>query len=188
MAIIEKQTADLGQPTKTRMVGAGYCIICRKDTKSIDHLFYSCSVWKILLSVLLEQYHLTPPHQSDNISSFLDSWTVSFTKYSCHCYIPFLAMWTLWKARNSSIFDRKSITVISLLHQISYCSQLYCPTVIRAKKTRDIGPGPSLTYPCGFFDGASIDSTGGVGFCLHLNEAHSFEFALGAGPSTNTRA
>ena len=144
--------------------------------------------WKNLLFVLLEQYHLTPPHQSDNISSFLDSWTVSFSKYFGYFYIPFLAMWTLWKARNSSIFDGKSITVISLLHQISYISHLYYPIVIKANKIRDIRPGPSLTYPCGFFDGAFVDSTGGVGFCLHLNEAHSYEFALGAGLSTNTRA
>ena len=165
----------------------GYCILYRKDTESIDHLFYSCSVWKNLLFVLLEQYHLTPPHQSDNISSFLDSWTVSFSKFFGYCYLPFLAMWTLWKARNSSIFDGKSITVISLLHQISYSSQLYHPSAIRAKKTRDIGPGPSLTYPCGFFYGAFVDSTGGVGFYLHLNETHSYEFVLGAGLSTNTR-
>ena len=44
-----------------------------------------------------------------------------------------------------------------------------------------------LVYPCGFFDGVSTNNVGGVGFCLHLNESHSFEFALGVGLSTNTR-
>ena len=59
---------------------------------------------------------------------------------------------------------------------------------LELKKSRPKGPGPVLVYPCGFFYGASANKVGGVGFFLHLNELHSFEFALGAGLSTNTRA
>ena len=97
-------------------------------------------------------------------------------------------MWTVWKARNVSIFEGKTVHVISLLRQISYSSQPYCPTVTRVKKPRPKGLGPILIYPCGFFDGASANNTGRVGFSFHLNELHSNEFALGAGLSTNTRA
>ena len=78
--------------------------------------------------------------------------------------------------------------VISLIHQIAYFSQMYCPSVIKVKKSRNLGPGPTLVYPCGFFDGASAKNAGGVGFCLFLNESHSFEFALGVGSCTNTKA
>ena len=77
--------------------------------------------------------------------------------------------------------------VISLIHQIAYFSQMYCPSVIKVKKSRNLGPGPTLVYPCGFFDGASAKNVGGVGFCLFLNESHSFEFALGVGSCTNTK-
>ena len=48
--------------------------------------------------------------------------------------------------------------------------------------------GPELHYPCRFFDGASSKKVGGVSFCLMLNESHHLEFALGAGPCTNTKA
>ena len=48
--------------------------------------------------------------------------------------------------------------------------------------------GPILVYPCRFFDRASAKGTGGVGYCLLLSDSHSFEFALGAGPCTNTKA
>ena len=78
--------------------------------------------------------------------------------------------------------------VISIIHQISYSSQLYCPSISKVRKSRSKGLGLVLVYPCGFFYGASANSVGGVGFCLHLNESHSFEFALGAGLCTNTRA
>ena len=147
--------------------------------KVSNTFFYYYPVWKNLLSVLLEQHHLSPPHQSDSFYSFLDMWTVSFTKHSGYNYLPFLAMCTIWKARNVSIFEGKTVPVISLLHQISYSLQLYCPTVTRVKNHRVKGLGPTLIYPCGFFDGASVNNTSGVGFCLHLNELQSFEFALG---------
>ena len=51
-----------------------------------------------------------------------------------------------------------------------------------------MGHGPKLVYPCGFFDGASTKNIGGIGFCLYLNESHSFDFAMGARLCTNTKA
>ena len=65
---------------------------------------------------------------------------------------------------------------------------MYCPPAYKAKKKRALGPGHVLVYPCGYFDGASATNVGGVGFCLFLNESHSFEFELEAGPCTNTKA
>ena len=65
---------------------------------------------------------------------------------------------------------------------------MYCPPAYKAKKTRYLGPGPVLVYPHGFFGGASTKNEGGVGYCLFLNESHSFEFALGVGKCTNTKA
>ena len=136
----------------------------------------------------MEQHHLSHSFQYDGLSTFLDMRTVTYSKQSGYCYLPFHAMWAVWKAMNLCIFERKKVPVISILHQIAYSSQLFCPPVTKAKNTRPKGPGLVLVYPCGFFDGASAKNYGGVGFCLYLNESHSFEFALGAGLSTNTRA
>ena len=97
-------------------------------------------------------------------------------------------MWTIWKAINIYIFEGKILTVINLLHQITYLSQMYYPSVIKIKKSRPLGMGPVLHYTCGFFDGASSKMVGGVGLCLMLNESHHLEFALGAGPCSNTKA
>ena len=51
-----------------------------------------------------------------------------------------------------------------------------------------MGPGPTLAFPYGFFDGAATNYKGGEGFYLALNESHSFEFAMWAGICTNTKA
>ena len=45
-----------------------------------------------------------------------------------------------------------------------------------------------MVFSYGFFDGAIVDYKGGVGFSLALNESHSFEFAMGVGICTNTKA
>jgi len=75
-----------------------------------------------------------------------------------------------------------------LFKKVGYLSQMYVPPVKKRKKTRVLGPGPNLVYPCGFFDGASAKNIGGVGICLYLNETHSFEFVVGTGLCTNTKA
>ena len=65
---------------------------------------------------------------------------------------------------------------------------MYRPSSLKVKKPRAYGSGPVLVFPYGFFDGATASNIGGVGFCLFLNESHSYEFAMGAGTCTNTKA
>ena len=80
------------------------------------------------------------------------------------------------------------MSVLNILHQIKYFMQLYNPPSVTRNKIREIGPSPCMVFPCGFFDGASANNLGGVGFSLYLNESHIFEFALGVGDRTNTKA
>ena len=74
-----------------------------------------------------------------------------------------------------------------MIQQVVYLLQMYCPPAKKGKKSRALGPGPELAYPCGCFDGASTKFFGGVGFCLYLNESHSFEFVVGERLCTNTK-
>ena len=52
----------------------------------------------------------------------------------------------------------------------------------------DIGSGLSVTYPSGFFDGATTSNIGGADFTLLISSSHYFHFKLVCGVSTNTRA
>ena len=133
-------------------------------------------------------YHFLPPQLFDNLSSFLGIWIVSFSKHSVCCYLPFFSIWVVWKERNQAIFEGKKPSLMSMIQQIVYFSQLYKHAGIKEKKPRAIGAGPVLVFPYGFFDGAATNNSGGVKFCLYLNESHSFEFAFWAGTCTNTKA
>ena len=57
----------------------------------------------------------------------------------------------------------------------------------KKKRIRNIGPSPLISYPCGFFDGATAGNIGGAGFVIHLNATYFISFSLGCGRSTNTR-
>ena len=116
------------------------------------------------------------------------NWTYRFSQYSICCYLLFFAMWTIWKARNAYIFEGKKLTVLNIIFQIENLAQLYQPPCRKEKKLRVLGSCPSLAYPCGFSDGVAAKNIGGVGICIFLNKTHSFEFALGAGTCTNTKA
>ena len=78
-------------------------------------------------------------------------------------------------------------SVLGVIHQIEYFTHLY-PVEKKNKKLRIVGPGPTLVYPYGFFDGETTDYKGGAGLFLALNKSHNFEFAMGAGICTNTKA
>ena len=166
----------------------GICALCSKAVDSVYHLFFHCIVWKNVIDIIKEQYHITPSFQSDDLCSYLEKWTDCFSKNSAYYYLPFLAMWVVWKVRNISIFEGKNVPVTSIFHHITCFSHMYCPSVIKVKKSRTIGLSHVLVYPCGFFDGASAQGAGGAGYVLILSEAHTFEFELGAGPCTNTKA
>ena len=155
----------------------------------MSNIFFSlCSIWIEVICHLNEKYHFFPPQQCDNLHNFLRIWTHRFSKYSVCCYLIFFAMWIIWKARNSFIFEGKKLTILNIIFQIEKLSQLYQPPCRKAKNPRALGSGPSLAYPCGFFDGAFAKNIGGVDIYLYLNMSHSFEFALGAGTCTNTKA
>ena len=77
---------------------------------------------------------------------------------------------------------------MSIFQHTVYLTHLYKLALAMVKKPRAIGGGPVLAFPYGFFDGAAANGIDGEGICLSLNESHSFEFALGAGSCTNTKA
>ena len=45
-----------------------------------------------------------------------------------------------------------------------------------------------MSFPCGYFDGASCNKIAGASFCIFLIDSHFLEFSLGVGYGTNTKA
>ena len=79
------------------------------------------------------------------------------------------------------------VSANSVLFQVDHLMQYYSVPV-KKYKLRNIGYAPKMVFPCGFFDGATTASQGGVGVYISISSSHSLSFKLGCGPSTNTRA
>ena len=96
-------------------------------------------------------------------------------------------LWNIWKARNLAIFEGKKRSVLCIVQLITLQVQTYSYRPVKVKRHRQIGTPPCLYFPCGFFDGAFVKKIANVGFSIHLNETHHYEFTLGVGYGTNTK-
>ena len=173
---------------KRGWIGPSISMLWKNGTGIVQHLFFHCILWKVVIDNILDQNHVTITFQSEDLGSYLEKWIDCFSNNTALYHIPFLAMWVVWKVRNTTLFEGNLAPIANVLHQIFYYSQTYCPPVIKRKKSRTIGLGPVIDYPCGYFDGALARGVGGAGYVLILSETHTLEFALGAGPCTNTKA
>ena len=154
---------------KRGSIGPGICALCGLGEDSVQHLFYSCYVWKSVFECLSEQYHLQPLYKSDNLISFLGTWIVRYSRHSECCYLPFLVICVIWKERNHCIFEGKNPSTLGIFHQIDYYFQLHPASSLKIKNPRICGLDPTLVFPYRFFDGEGANYKGRVGFCLVLN-------------------
>ena len=76
--------------------GPRICVLCIQATENVQHLFYHCTVWKNVIDIIKDQYHITTPFQANDLGSYLEKWTDCFSIKSAYYYLPFLAMWVVW--------------------------------------------------------------------------------------------
>ena len=172
--------------------GAGICILCMKDEETVHHLFTRCPIWNSIRVLICDHLQVYFPPISSSIAEFLDTWITKHPSGSAFRYIPHHLCWIIWKSRNKAIFEDKCISVLGIFHQLLNAVNLSparpFTTKGKNKKIRQIGQAPVMNYPCGYFDGASITSSAGVGLCLFLKENHHLDIAIGIGGGTNTKA
>ena len=85
---------------------------------SFGNIFSCCTVWNEVINHLSGKYHFIPPHQCDDLYNYMRNWTYRFSKYSVCFYLLFFAMWTIWKAKNSFIFEGKKLTILTLFSRL----------------------------------------------------------------------
>ena len=103
----------------------GICALCFSNEETVIHIFLQCTVWKNVLDHICDPFQLPLPPLVDSPSLFVGNWAGNFPRNSALCSIPFHMMWTIWKARNLSIFEGKKRTVLSIVHQITNSVQIY---------------------------------------------------------------
>jgi len=172
---------------KRSFQGPGWCVLCKRASESIDHLFLSCSftveVWKEC-SVLVGSPCLWT---GASIGAAWEDWwgrtTVKKLKY-----LPLIVIWGIWLARNNAIFnDKPCLPEITAVQSVGIFKSL--PEHLRAAKQRRVLEVEiDQSRPWAFFDGASQNNVCGGGAVLYLTASHYFTLSMGLGAGTNNYA
>ena len=102
-------------------------------------------------------------------------------------YLPLFLTWHIWLTRNRCIFEDLQPDIYSIVLTIKNQLLLFPVKVQNKLHRRTIRTAPILSFPAGFFDGASTNNVGGVCVQLLLSNEHYFCFKLGVSLSTNNR-
>ncbi len=88
-----------------RRNGDKLCQFCDKE-ESIQHLFFDCSVAKLVWNAMLCALNIT---SASDINHLLGSWLSNFDKHSKQLVMVGVAavLWAIWKLRNKACFDKK---------------------------------------------------------------------------------
>ena len=166
--------------------GPSLCMLCRNGEDSSQHIFMDCMFSRRVYSAVGESYGL-PSFSKFSFCHFVEQWfTITPVNFVYH-YLPLFFLWCIWKQRNRCIFDNKIASVYVLRKQIFDLMLMY-PVPKKKKKSRIIGLGLKIDYPCGFFDGAAAGNIGGAGFVILLSSTYFISYSLGCGRSTNTKS
>ena len=120
--------------------GPGMCILCRRNEDSSQHLFLDCTVSKRVFTVFLEQWGV-PFIKKCSVRTFMELWYKSISIHSSSSYLPLFIFWSLWKMRNSCLFENKLFSMTTILHQVKALYLLY-PALKQKLKIRNIGLSP----------------------------------------------
>jgi hypothetical protein len=97
-----------------------WCCMCRCKGESVDHLLIHCQVANVLWNYVFRSFGFqwVLPR---SVFDVIDGWWNMLGKHSSVFWnmVPLCLMWTIWKERNSQIFEDKVISVRQLLDGFS---------------------------------------------------------------------
>ena len=99
---------------KRNIVIVSWCCMCKDDGESIDHLFIHCPVVKELWDAVLSLFGVmwVMPRRVRNL---IEGWHGS-NHHQCIIWnaVPHCLMWSVWRERNSRIFEDSETTIDDL--------------------------------------------------------------------------
>ena len=133
--------------------GPSKCILCGSNSEDIPHLFLYCPTSLRTFSYFADKFGVVFPTH-DSVYSLLTQWFNSPSSKAAYRYLPFFILWIIWNLRNKCIFENWKPALPALFIRIEGLLNTY-PAPTKYLKIRNVGSKPALTFPCGFFDGAS---------------------------------
>ena len=103
---------------------AGWCCMCWSAGETVDHLLLHCNLvshlWRFILRFFGIQWVL-----AEKVVDSLFRWRNRFGKHMSGVWnlVPLCLMWTIWKERNSRIFEDKASSMDQLMG--SFVNELF---------------------------------------------------------------
>ncbi|KAE8673674.1 AP-2 complex subunit alpha-2 [Hibiscus syriacus] len=93
--------------------------LCKMNEETIQHLFFSCSVAGDIWNRMLKIWGIYTALPNDP-HVLLSSWSDLNRKSNIWKFILGVVLWSIWKARNSVVFDNSSLDITSLFFLIRF--------------------------------------------------------------------
>lgn len=102
----KKSILTRGNLLKRGWKGDKCCFFCGQD-ESIDHLFFTCSVARLIWSLLKCAFDLNSIPL--NLNDCFDRWIKTFPKLDKRLVLVGVSalFWSIWKCRNDIVFNRR---------------------------------------------------------------------------------
>ena len=101
-------------------------------------------------------------------------------------HLPLLCYWSIWKARNNTIFRGFKSEVQEVVVGVICLLKDY-PELPRVSRCRRISDGQDIRVATGFFNGVAAQGMGGVGVVIYISQTHYYHLRFSYGRSTNMR-
>eukprot|EP00253_Pinus_taeda_P004952 PITA_04952 len=167
--------------------GPTWCVFCRAESESTDHLFLLCSIGKTLWTNIKNSLSFNGKWHEQNISEAWEDWN-SRHKGTLLLNLPAIVFWQLWKARNQIIFQKNHV-FWHLVEARIVAAFKDLPELPSAPPRRP-RPPPIIdrSLPWAYFDGTANQQGCGGGIIIHKTEHHYYKIKAGLGRGSNNFA
>lgn len=164
--------------------GPNWCILCKEDSKNINHLFVFCSFGRRVWNFCCTKLTVTKDWEDGDFGQSLLS---QFRSSKDTLQVPIFISWALWYFRNLATFQGKlpEVEVCGLI--VLKLAQQFKAEPIKVADRRIGQFSFMVDQPILFFDGAAQQGLCVVGGVIFLNEGHYFTLRLNCGIGSNMK-
>lgn len=165
--------------------GPGRCVLCKSEGEDIHHLFIHCRFVQLVWQVIRDKIYAPDDWKGSELEDCIRNWLKAHGPNST---IPFFVIESIWKVRNTGIFENLTpdvhYTTGRILYHWSEFPERKCVDKIR----RVIHPVMEEDHVFGFFDGASQRGLCGGGIWFRFSNTHSFHLHVMLGEGDGLKA
>jgi len=139
---------------KRGWIGHNWCVLYKYDVESNSHVFVSCNyVEKVYLNIK-DNLGINSKWKSESVEEYLRNWLMDRSS-SLYIGLPSLMVSNLWRARNSTIFQDKYVSLEATTTITLSQVEEFKLAPKEQKKRNLVFPSLDFVIPWGYIDKAT---------------------------------